>query len=190
MDRAVAVARYFLKLAESEPESEPVTHMRLQKLLYYAQGWSLAARSRPLFESKIEAWTHGPVVRSVYPTFADYKGNSIPPHEAYDPETLSREDKALIQSVWAGYRHLSAAGLRAKSHHESPWTDARGTLGPDAFSDAEITSQSMQDYFTKLYETESSNTLPISDFIEADKEFRSGGGSSLTDVITRLRDAI
>ena len=40
-----------------------VDAMKLQKLLYYSQAWSLVWDSRPLFPSKIEAWANGPVVQ-------------------------------------------------------------------------------------------------------------------------------
>ena len=38
-----------------------MTAMMLQKLVYYAQAWSLVWDQRPLFGNKIEAWANGPV---------------------------------------------------------------------------------------------------------------------------------
>jgi uncharacterized phage-associated protein len=58
---ALHVARYLVKLAAGESEPEHLTHMRLQKLLYYVQGWSLAATGERFFDGEIQAWTHGPV---------------------------------------------------------------------------------------------------------------------------------
>ena len=76
MARAEHVARYFLWLSvESEPT--PLTQLHLHKLLYYAQGWSLAAWGERLFDEAIQAWRHGPVVPSVYPSFADYGSSAI-----------------------------------------------------------------------------------------------------------------
>jgi uncharacterized phage-associated protein len=65
---AMAVAEYFLTLQEEEA-GDLISHMKLQELLYYAQGLHLALNGRPLFDDTIEAWTHGPVVPTVYREF-------------------------------------------------------------------------------------------------------------------------
>ncbi len=44
----------------------PMSAMKLQKLCYYAQAWSLTWTERELFPEEIEAWANGPVVRSLY----------------------------------------------------------------------------------------------------------------------------
>ena len=62
MAAAMDVVRYLVELAGPNEEGEPMTHMRLQKLLYYVQGWHMAWYGRPLFAERIEAWQHGPVV--------------------------------------------------------------------------------------------------------------------------------
>jgi len=55
------VARYFLTLM-SEENGDLISNLKLQKLVYYAQGSSLALWGNPLFSEKIEAWLHGPVI--------------------------------------------------------------------------------------------------------------------------------
>ncbi len=150
MAEAVDIARYLIKLAAAEPEPEYLSHMRLQKLLYYVQGWSLAATSQPAFDSAIEAWAHGPVVRRVYPLFADYGDRPIPFHES-SAHDLRKQIKNLVASVWEGYKQYSAFALRQKTHSEKPWQDARGDLSPDESSDAEITIGSMQKFFEDEY---------------------------------------
>src|SRR5688572_9971276 len=57
---ALDVARYLIQLAAAEDEPEELSHLRLQKLLYYVQGWSLAQRGEAMFPDRIEAWAHGP----------------------------------------------------------------------------------------------------------------------------------
>ena len=64
---AVDVARYLVLLASTESdgpaqEADCLTNLRLQKLLYYVQGWSLGERGRPMFREEIQAWRYGPVV--------------------------------------------------------------------------------------------------------------------------------
>ena len=53
-------------MSAAPDESVLVSPLRLQKLLYYCQGWSLALLGRPLFRQPIEAWMNGPVVKDVY----------------------------------------------------------------------------------------------------------------------------
>ena len=69
MTHALNVARYLIKLAGSGAERDPLTNLRLQKLLYHAQGWHLAVFGRPLFPDQLEAWPQGPVVPDVYRMF-------------------------------------------------------------------------------------------------------------------------
>ena len=59
------VADFFI-LPALEDDGELITNLKLQKLLYYAQGYSLAILDRPIFPEKIEHWTHGPVVHEIY----------------------------------------------------------------------------------------------------------------------------
>ena len=61
---ALTVADYFLYKANKE--KKPITNKKLQKLVYYAQAWSLVLNNKKLFSEPIEAWVHGPAVRSLY----------------------------------------------------------------------------------------------------------------------------
>lgn len=81
--RAIDVARYFLALADEEA-GDLVSNLKLQKLLYYAQGFHLAMTGRPLFDEPIQAWMHGPVVPAVYHAFKVYGSGPIPVAEAVD----------------------------------------------------------------------------------------------------------
>lgn len=149
-----AVARYFLHLAAQSEEPSPVTHMQLQKLLYYAQGWSLAMVGQPLFVGRLEAWMHGPVVREVYPLFAAYDAAPIPPTEATDPAGLTPADRTLVQSVWKRYGRYSAWRLREMTHAEPPWMNARGSLPEGAASNTPLSEDSLRTYFGELHRSE------------------------------------
>ena len=68
------VAKWFL-------HTEPMTHKKLQKLLYFSYGIYLAQNNdninqlkNSLFENKFEAWVHGPVDPKIYSL---YKNNGI-----------------------------------------------------------------------------------------------------------------
>ncbi len=152
MATAEAIGRYFLWLAVSG-EPTPLTQMHLHKLLYYAQGWSLASRGQRLFDEPIQAWVHGPVVPSVYPVFADYDSSPIAPHEARDAG-ITDEDRAFVETVWRRYGRYSAWRLREMTHSEAPWQSARGRTPEGSASKAIISDTSMASFFHGLHETE------------------------------------
>lgn len=148
------IARHLIALASVDPEPTPVTHLQVQKLLYYARGWSLAQHATPLFEGTFEAWTHGPAVRELYARFKAFGSTPIPAAEGHLDETLSESERALVSWVWRRYGRFTAAALREMTHRESPWRDARGALPTDAPSKAPISDQSLLAYFRSLAERE------------------------------------
>lgn len=147
MATAEAIARYFLQLAAHTEEPTPVTHVQLHKLLYYAQGWCLATRERPLFPAQFQAWVHGPVEIEVYPKFADYEVTPIPRHEALDDPSLTPEERAICESIWLSYGKYAAWQLREMTHNEPPWRDARATVPAGTASRARITDEALKAYF-------------------------------------------
>ncbi len=81
MASAYEVARCLVRLAAHDEEPDYLTNLRLQKLLYYAQAWSLAMRDKPLFDDRIEAWPSGPVVPSVFDRFLGLGRRSLLPDD-------------------------------------------------------------------------------------------------------------
>ena len=77
MHTAFSVAKYFLFLSDEEA-GDTISNLKLQKLLYYAQGFHLALNDSPLFAESIEAWTHGPVVPVVYQLYKHAGASAIP----------------------------------------------------------------------------------------------------------------
>ncbi|EOG4614330.1 Panacea domain-containing protein [Pseudomonas aeruginosa] len=114
------VAEYFLLL---EGEGGEISNLKLQKLVYYAQGFSLALLGEPLFDEPIEAWMHGPVVKSLYRQFSRFGSNPIDPLNDFDDSVLSRDQKRLIEEVFDVYGQYSAWKLRQLTHEEDPWRD-------------------------------------------------------------------
>jgi|GEM_PF-287427 len=148
MTSALEVARYLIHLAapSEDEDADYLGHMRLHKLLYYVQGWYLAALGKPLFLERIEAWRFGPVVKDLYPHFCEFS-KCIPPSEGYESPSLSVKQKAFIRSVWDEYKKYSATALSEMTHRELPWREARGDLGPSDQCSAEIHLDSIRDYF-------------------------------------------
>lgn len=113
------VANYFL--TKGEEAGDPISNLKLQKLAYYAQGFSLALLQKPLFEEKIEAWMHGPVVPDLYHAFKEHGTNSLPVPADIDFSRYSADELELLGEVFNVYGQFSAWKLRNMSHEEAPW---------------------------------------------------------------------
>ena len=70
------VANYIISFFQKK--QEPITNLKLQKLLYYVQAWYLALYDEPLFDDKLEAWVHGASQPQVYSQFKQFLWNRLP----------------------------------------------------------------------------------------------------------------
>ncbi len=190
MAPAEHVARFILLLACEEAEPERVTHLRLQKLLYYVQGWSLALLNQPAFDERIEGWISGPVVKDVYPKFADFGETSIPASEASDSLLLSERNRQLIKAVWESYKQYSATGLRDKTHAERPWLKSRTGLAWDERGDRPIPQSELRSFFRAEYDRKAVPGLELDRLERGEREIREGKGIRLADVKERLSGSI
>lgn len=136
--------------------------MKLQKLIYFAHGWTLAIRNRPLVDESVEAWDWGPVFPTVYHTFKDYGNSPIEGlcsefqygSDGWDlltPEipTEDKETHKLIEKVLKEYGKFTAAQLSNLTHLEgTPWKLIR----PDDSGErgAKIPAKFIRDYFIKI----------------------------------------
>lgn len=144
---AVKIAEKLIALAQNDEANggELLTNLKLQKLLYYQQGFHLARFGTPLFEEDIEAWMYGPVVPSVY----DYYKKQGAAGLTFDGEAvvLSREEEELFDQVFDAFRDFSAIGLMNRTHSEKPWLESiphdRGTV---------ISKESMRSFFKTQFE--------------------------------------
>ncbi len=104
---------------------EPVTNMKLQKLLYYAYSWYLVNKSGEdrLFTDDIEAWQYGPVVRTVYSQYSDYGADIIAESVGGDMSKLGKDEMRIIEDVFRVYGDKTALELMDLSHSEKPWRD-------------------------------------------------------------------
>ena len=96
---------------------------KLQKLLYFAQARHLAAFGRPLFPGRFEAWSHGPVLRSVYNRFEKYGWRNID-EQVYKPE-LPHETERFLKDVLDDLGGLDARALEAMTRRDDAWIAAR-----------------------------------------------------------------
>ena len=140
MCKAIDVAKYFL--SKSEPEiGDTISNLKLQKLLYLAQGFNLAIYGKVLFPEPIEAWAHGPVVPKIYHEFKHYKNDAIP-IQKLNLSLISKKTKGLLDEIWEIFGQFSAWKLRDISHEHNTWKST--TQG------CEINVQAMQQYFKTL----------------------------------------
>jgi uncharacterized phage-associated protein len=126
----------------------PVSAVKLQKLVYYSQAWSLAWEDRPLFDERIEAWVNGPVVPALYEW---HRGKfSISSWPKGDPNCFPPEDSSTIDAVLEFYGRQSSQWLSDLTHSEEPWITARRGLGQTQRGNSEITLASMAEYYSGL----------------------------------------
>lgn len=135
---ALTIAKWIINKIHPEP-------LKLQKLLYLAQGYSYAFYDRPLFKDEIEGWVHGPVVRSVYNIFREYQYNSIDTN--FQIENIDKEAEDVLNYIINKFSKYDAKYLEKISHEQEPWIESRTGLDPDERSDKTISKESISNYF-------------------------------------------
>lgn len=139
------VANYFLAL--SNHESNPLTVLKLLKLCYFGYGWHLGVFGERLFDEPIEAWSHGPVIPSLYHEFKKYgrspitvrsasleirdrtRGKSKAGYDLVFPSIPKRDERAhsTLAWVWKTYSPFDAFALSNLTHRkETPWYKIHG----------------------------------------------------------------
>ena len=98
MNSAIDVANYFLCRVDREA-GDTISLLKLQKLVYYAQAWSLVMRDQLLFSQDIEAWSSGPVVRDVWNQYEESQGVTILP-----AKEVSSNWVVLLDAYHRGYK--------------------------------------------------------------------------------------
>lgn len=121
MYTAREIADWFIQRAIQDVNTsggEYITHLKLQKLLYFAQGCYSAMEGNPLFNEKIYAWTHGPVVKDLYPIYKDCKDRGI---EECNDVQIDKHTEAILEEVYHVFGQYSAWALREITHEQEPW---------------------------------------------------------------------
>ncbi len=141
MYKANDIAHKIIKIGmiESDSGGELITNLKLQKLLYYQQGFHLAVFGTPLFEESIEAWAYGPVVPQVYQIYKKYGNQGL--KFKGEPISLEEKEEDLFNEVMNVYGSYSAIGLMNMTHSETPWKTTE--IGSQSI----IPHEKMQHYF-------------------------------------------
>lgn len=153
MIKAIDVANFFIDIANSNPENDDcITNLRVNKLLYFAQGYSLARRNKPLFDEDMQAWQYGPVVPDVYYAFrpcgreriSDVSGN-------YSSDIFSSDELELLIDIVREYGKYSTSALINFAHRKgTPWESVF-----DKTSNNIIPKDLLKEYFSKQTELKS-----------------------------------
>jgi len=138
---ALDVAKYIVNYANNNHEG--ITHLQLQKILYYAQATFLVDHDKELFEEPIRAWKHGPVIRDVYTRYASWASLSI--SEIRKPnEKISKNDCSVLERVVDIFICNTGWKLVEMTHKDLPWLEVyNGGKGKNN----EITQQRISDYY-------------------------------------------
>lgn len=142
---AKEIAIWFLRenrIMKDDYDADSISNLKLQKLLYYAQGCYLAITNEPLFDEDLLAWKHGPVVNEVYQVYKKYGSEGIPDNQLesvnIDPQTTG-----ILKQVYSSFGQYSAWGLRNMTHEEMPWNSTN-------LNDV-ISLSKIKDYFKENY---------------------------------------
>ncbi len=174
---AATVANSFLELADSSKRK--LTHLQLQKLMYFAHGWHLALLDKPLVNEPFVALQNGPVLPSIQVEFSQFANDPIPngykvaitntdeamPLITVDSVPLSDEKASnIIQFVWDKYSPLDGVKLSAMTHEDraslvapetgvrNPWRKNWRIALTEGLIKKEIPNSDIKDYF-KILET-------------------------------------
>lgn len=132
-------------------EENPMTHLALQKLLYFTQGWSSVLLNRWMFEDNCEAWVHGAVYRDVYEEFKFFKNKPLP--MVNKENSLSNEEREVLEDIRRNYFDIyNAKTLENICHKERPYLIARNGLTEEQSSNEIIKKETIKQYYSEVAE--------------------------------------
>lgn len=124
----ILIAEWFVRKFQELQDS--ITNLKLQKLLYYAQGIALGRYNCKIFSDPIEAWEHGPVIREIYNKYKKLpEENNLLLFPDFQKSLTSIEETEnvikILEETVTIYGRLSAWTLRDKTHQEKPWLETK-----------------------------------------------------------------
>lgn len=146
------IADYIISRINADEEGSLI-NLKLQKLLYYVQGWSLGITKQKFIDCDFEAWVHGPVCRQIYERFKAsktlYSYINLEDRRHSDEElySITDEDRDFIDYILENYAGFSGAELESMTHQERPWIEAREGCAPMQSCQNKISDEVMKEYF-------------------------------------------
>lgn len=145
---ALQVAEYFIDRANKEKKI--ITNKKLQKLVYYAQVWSLVINKEKLFSEQIEAWVHGPAIPTLYRKFKHFEFSPIVLDTSEIQFSFSKKQERLLDNIWRVYGKYPSSYLEALTHSELPWQEARKDLSSTTSSRNRINLKTATEFYAGL----------------------------------------
>ncbi|MDR3165642.1 MAG: DUF4065 domain-containing protein [Synergistaceae bacterium] len=124
-----------------------ITPLKLQKLLYYCQGYSLGMFGELLFGNDIQAWNHGPVIPEVYDKYGQYKSSAIFLRNE-DPDIDDRA-KQIARIVMQDKGRFAPWALSDMTHKEQPWRESYVSGCKN-----QIPAKAMREFFSSIFDEE------------------------------------
>ena len=117
------VANFFVEMTNAT-EDDTITNLKLNKLMYFAQGCFLARTGKRLFPEDIEAWTYGPVVPEVYHKYKVCGRNAIESvDDDFTVDSFTEEELETLIDVMREMAKYTSSTLVSITHREdSPWS--------------------------------------------------------------------
>lgn len=138
------VARYILE------RQGRLSTIKLQRLCFYAQAWSLVWDDMPLFEEDFEAWANGPICTVLYEKFKGRFDLYAEDMTDGDSSKLSDQQRENVDKVLDFYGQYNILFLSRLTHLEDPWRKAREGSCPEEDSSEIISKASMALYYGGL----------------------------------------
>jgi uncharacterized phage-associated protein len=159
------VANYLL--ARQDPASRPMSNMKLQKLLYFAYGLTLALLQRPLwdisdFRQRVTAYKWGPVVPAVRKRYGGRGDQPVPVPQAVDLSHYDPTVRAMLDTVLERWGHLSPEELSRLTHEHTPWAKAykKGLVPGAHYTDDIIPDEDIEAFFRRMLSPQSGKETP------------------------------
>ena len=136
----------------------PITHLALQKIVYFCHGTAYVRFGKPLLLNKIEAWKNGPVIRELYFSFNSFGDRAISGRaEMVNFRTRQLEKIAYnfsadvldhLQETFQIYGPIDPWRLVAMTHKEgSPWRQVVDRARKTANAGMRIEEPLIRDFF-------------------------------------------
>lgn len=179
MKSAREIAQYF---ASQHPEIEDLGNLKMQKLLYYAQGFYVAwSNGQRLFKEELQAWEHGPVQADLYHDLKNFNKERVLLEAPQDLEDWEQSLIIFLEEIIRLFGDLRPLHLRNKTHQETPWLESYNKEGKNNIISISLLQDYFSTYINKLNIKEVESKMAINN--ELDK-------SQLDSIFERLDQTI
>lgn len=144
------IAKFFLDIVDRDSGSA-ITPLKLQKILYYAQGFYLAMYDTELFTEDFQAWAHGPANPEIYEEYKVYGCTIIDAPKKEEIPIFDDKVVGFLYDIWNTFGIYDGKYLEELTHNEEPWKNARKGYEPGEKCSEIISKESMKIFFkTKI----------------------------------------